>query len=345
MGTTITDNNKFILLYGVDNDKFKHCFGNENEWHCEIVRIGKGVDKNEVLITYLKNPNLLSVVVTEIDNTPNWDSIVQYYKNDGGFVLFFGVLGITDDVAKIGSIIGREWKFSAYTKHEYDLTDVATHILGDFIKKQAYTKSNLVSAPVEDRLMVAETYSFDKYVQENVVYDEEEDTKEENDLRKEYDEWIEGQLNQSPLVMYQDPPKNGCGGGGKFAYMGFVNSEDKIPKIARALLTGQNFEDYYDNNNDSDDNVLHRKFLDSTAQFHGYRFLNNADDENDMVISYRKGDISLKFQLSTGTVESYLHKSLSENYTRLFRKDIDTNEDEIQLIFENPETYTGHHES
>jgi hypothetical protein len=240
-----SDNDKFILLLGVDDQLFKTCFGKDEEWlqqpySCRMESLSDDCSAAQ-LRSMLTTNGLVSVVIQEDVDHPHWNEIKQLYRQ-GGFVVYFGILGEFAAPARISQELSggtMDWKFSAYTKHEYVLTDVAEAILGSDITKQQYTKCNLLSVPALDRLMLPETYCLRKYVEDCEGCDPEDDPDEfEREVEQArdsgaYERYRQQHENQCPLALHTD-----ANHGGRFAYLGFVNGDGNIPYIVRALLSG-----------------------------------------------------------------------------------------------------------
>jgi len=231
---------KTILFIGVDEHLFKVCFGQDDKWACQFKSLSEdcGVDEETLA---LQQPNLQAVII-EDDETPYWNAIQQFYHR-GGFVVYFGILGEFAAVTRIGQQLGLRWRFSAYTSHKYVLTPVAMHYLGGAVKEQEYTKANLVSAPVVDRLVVPKVPSIEDFIEDNVgcsgYTEEQKDDEYEEEVaeaRARYPQYCEEQMHQSPLVLHRNEE------GGRFVYVRFVNGDHNIPDIVRALLTGSHTE-------------------------------------------------------------------------------------------------------
>jgi hypothetical protein len=232
---------KFILFYGIDDDLFKACFGDDHQWPCKLVSLPEDCDPSLLSIT-LSNPNLISVVIENTD-IPHWDRIMQHYKK-GGFVAYFGVIGEFAVPEHLGQIIRRPWKFYSYTRITIQVTDIGNEVLGgdtEYTGKKLYVKCNFVSAPAEDRIMAGEVVPFEEYLGEHYGMEvsldnlDEDDMEEVEEARKYYPKWVEEQGHQAPLVMYRSS------NGGKFAYIGFVNGEGMIPMVVRKLLSCGNY--------------------------------------------------------------------------------------------------------
>lgn len=223
-------NEKTILLYGVDADLFKTCFGKDEEWSpCSLMSLSEDCSAAD-LQSALSQEGLCCVVIMDTEQLP---ALQDYYNKDSGFVVFFGIYGEFD----VPGQLNPKWRFSAYTKHDYELTAVGKHFLGDTLTKQQYTKCNLVSAPEEDRIMLPVILPFEKYLSESEGIPEEHinDPEYEEDVeeaKKYYPRHVENLSNQSPLVMHRNE------NGGRIAYLGFVNGDGNVPKIVRALLSG-----------------------------------------------------------------------------------------------------------
>lgn len=190
----------------------------------------------------LCEPGLLSVVFMDVEG--DHANLVKNYYLKGGLVAFFGIYGEFSAPRDLSNAFGiGPWSFSGYTKHEFQLTLPALHRFGNNVKEQQYTKSNLVNAPVKDRLMVPKELSYKEFIEEYLGlcpdddgnYDEED----EEDMKlapQKYEKYREDMALQSPLVMHESF------NGGAVAYLGFVNGDGYIPLIVRALLTKQKIE-------------------------------------------------------------------------------------------------------
>lgn len=219
-----SSSDRFILLLGVDDGLFKRCFGQDDKWPCKIRVLAEDCDASALTST-LKAPGLLAVVFQD-DEGSHWNLLKAYYA-EGGFLVYFGIYGEYAAPSRLGQQFGFKWNFSAYTKHEYTLTPQARAVLPSELHNQQYTKSNLVSAPPEDRWMVPKPVPFDEFKED---YCDEDDSPEY--IQKKFSELSEGQGQQSPLVVHKDTSN-----GGRIAYLGFVNGDGNIPAIVRGLLT------------------------------------------------------------------------------------------------------------
>ena len=220
---------KTILFLGVEVDLFTSCFGNESLWKalgCQFQSLPEPCNL-AAAAEALGNKDLQCVVIEDHENEV-WDLVKGYYDK-GGFVVYFGIMGEFSAPSAIGGEIGADWSFSAYTTHNYLLTPVAFNYIGDAIRKQQYSKCNLVAAPEGERLMVPEVMTLEEFFEENASDDDDEE--EVAKAKASYEEFREAQLRQSPLVLHRNEK------GGRFAYLGFVNGDGKIPNIRQALLT------------------------------------------------------------------------------------------------------------
>jgi len=175
----------FILLLGVEEDLFKDCFGSDAQWPCKLERLSEDCAQTEVKAA-LARRDLKSVVVQEED-IPHWDALVEYYNN-GGTIVYFGIYGVYSSPSFLSDKFGLNWRFSAYTKYEYLLTSAGIEVLGDAIKDQQYTKSNLVHVPEEDRLMVPKVFSsYEEWEEDCCDSDDEDEDKRAKHQRHQED--------------------------------------------------------------------------------------------------------------------------------------------------------------
>ena len=230
---------KFILLLGVEEDLFMTMFGQRVEWSCEFLVLGDDCTIIEAT-NALNDPNILCCVVQDSNNETHWNLVTNHY-NTGGFVAYFGIYGEFSAPTTLNQSFGVQWKYSAYTRHEYELTPVGIQLLGNAITKQRYSKSNLLSVPKEDRILVAkkcrtvEEYLYDvEGVPRDVTNFNDGYQEEYENALVDYPRHCEEMENYAPLVMHCDPIH-----GGRIAYIGFVNDDGKIPQFVRALLTLQ----------------------------------------------------------------------------------------------------------
>ncbi len=150
----------------------------------------------------------------------------------------------------LNQTFGVQWRFSAYTSHEHQLTSVGIQWIGDEVIEQQYTKSNMISAPAEDRILIGKKYgTLEEYLSEihgfgmPVAFDDLDDdyrqvVREEYETARNvgYPRHCEEMENHASLAMHVNPSH--CG---KIAYpsLGFVNGDGNIPKFVRAILTGE----------------------------------------------------------------------------------------------------------
>jgi hypothetical protein len=230
---------KFILLLGAQKDLFMECFGQDTAWPCELKSLGEHCSADEASAA-LNDTDILCCVVQN-DKT-HWNLVKSHYDT-GGFVVYFGIYGEFNAPAMLNRTFGVQWSFSAYTKHEHQLTSVGIQWIGDEVIEQQYTKSNMISAPAEDRILIGKRYgTLEEYLSEihgfdtSVAFDDlDDDYQEEYETARSvgYPRHCEEMENHSSLAMHVNPSH--CG---KIAYLGFVNGDGNIPKFVRALLTG-----------------------------------------------------------------------------------------------------------
>ena len=221
----------FILLFDIDENLFFDCFGDKSTWKCEFQSLSENCSMSQ-LKSMLQNPRLLSVIIQDHEGL-YLSEIVNYYKN-GGFIVYFGIIGEFAAPKKLSGTFDLEWSFSAYTKFEYELTQVGKQLLGDAITKQKYSKSNLLKVPAADRILVPKHYyaSVEELIQDEFYDDGDID----DDLTKQgqarYSAIREELNGQVPLALHK------ANHGGRIAYLGFVNGDDNIPKLVQALCMG-----------------------------------------------------------------------------------------------------------
>eukprot|EP00956_Cyclotella_meneghiniana_P005680 scaffold7302_cov72-Cyclotella_meneghiniana.AAC.15 len=201
---------KTIVFIDADFDLFKTCFMEDGEWDNCKFEVAPDPCSAGHLASLLTSDNVSAVVFQE-GRTKHWEALKQ--------------LGFT-------------WRFSSYTCHEFELTPKAISHLGNSAIQQQYTKSNLISAPEEDRWMVPKTATIEEYVSDIVGYSEEATADEETldeirEAKANYPKHIEELRNQCPLAVHEGP------NGGKFIYLGFVNGDGNIPKYVRGAIMGE----------------------------------------------------------------------------------------------------------
>lgn len=226
---------KRIVFVDADFELFKSCFI-EGTWeNCEF-NIAPDRCSPAQLASLLSSCNTAAVVFMQ-GRTNHWEALKQYYLN-GGVLVFFGILGEFGAPYHFSSRLGFTWRFSAYTSHELRLTSKAISYLGSSVTEQQYTKSNLISAPEEDRWMVPKAPTIEEYLSENYGFSDqqelcEDELEEIREAQDEYPKFLESLKNQCPLAVHE------IANGGKFIYLGFVNDSDNIPKFVRCLLLGE----------------------------------------------------------------------------------------------------------
>lgn len=216
----------FLLLFGTDQSMFESCFGTANLWSCDFRQLGNDCSLDK-LSKVLKDEGLLAVVFEDLllQGGDHFTLLRGYYEQ-GGMILYFGVDGEFAAPDALSRTLSLQWKFSAYTAHEYLLTPLGKHYLGKAVPHQPYTKCNLLAVPEEDRLMVPKIPwdSFEQY------------TEDEGGTLEQYNDYKERLQRQCPLAMHRNAR------GGRIVYLGFVNGDGNIPKFVRALCTNTNIQ-------------------------------------------------------------------------------------------------------
>lgn len=225
----------FVLLVGVEQHLFEGCFGKEDAWPCVFQWLDEECPLT-VLASALNEEGLKSVVFQDYEG-PHWD-LLQGYYNDGGLLVYFGIDGEFQAPIDLSSRIGFNWRFSAYTTHEYSLTVVGKHYLGNAVTEQQYSKANLLQVPEEDRLMIPKGLSLKEFIEDRDFNDDEPTPQELEDARKSYEVYRQELGAQAPLAMHRADN----GSGGRFVYLGFVNGDGNISKIVQALCTNRNIQ-------------------------------------------------------------------------------------------------------
>ena len=218
----------YVAFWDIDEGLFKACFGDEDSWQgCQFKYITQESSSTDIQDLFA-SPRLKCVIIQEIGG-PNWNYIIEYYKN-GGRVVFFGIYGEFGAPKALSKAFGLNWSFSAYTKHNFQLSTVGKHILGDKVTEQQYSKANLLSVPEQDRILIpkCDYETFDQF-KEGEGDDSDED---EEDIKQQYNTYKSSLDNQVPLALHR------AAHGGEIAYIGFVNGDGNIPKFVRALCTG-----------------------------------------------------------------------------------------------------------
>jgi hypothetical protein len=220
---------EFVLLLGVEDDLFKTCFGDDSAWSCPLRSLPEDCSRSE-LTALLQHPGLGCVVIQDDDEGPHWDDVVEYYRN-GGFVVYFGIYGEFAAPGKLSRAFDLDWSFSAYTRHEYELTPVGKEILGDVVTDQPYSKANLLKVPEADRVLVPKhSYATVQEFMDNECDSDDDEVRG----RALYEEHRAHLHEQVPLALHRSSST-----GGRIAYLGFVNGDGNIPLFVRALCTGE----------------------------------------------------------------------------------------------------------
>jgi len=249
---------KSIVFLGVDVDLFKTCFFKKEEEQPShpfgSKRVEEQWDSFELIIIddesatasadlseKLQESGVRSVVFQNTELDSSLLSTLRQFYDSGGLVIFFGIYGVFSDPTTLSQIFDfpQAWKFSAYTKHEYEMTSTAMEYTGYAVREQEYSKCNLLKVPIQDRWMVAKPMPLHQYIEEDAggldgeAPDEEWKSAAET-AKAGYVNYCDGLYEQCPLAVHKN--KNG----GRLAYLGFVNGNGKIPYIVRRLVTNGN---------------------------------------------------------------------------------------------------------
>lgn len=234
------------MLLGVNVDLFKACFYPKKEepvkskqWSShKLILLDDVNSSTDLADALLSEPRALSVVFQDTNLDAALVDILKQFYDSGGLVIFFGIDGVYSDPSRLSTTFAlpEAWSFSAYTKHEYEMTCTAFDFIGCEVKEQQYTKCNLLRVPIQDRWMVAKPQPLHQYVEEIAGCLDgdapDEDWKREAEKAKtRYVDYCEGLYKQCPLAVHKND------NGGRLAYLGFVNGDGNIPKIVRALVT------------------------------------------------------------------------------------------------------------
>ena len=250
-----TTTKQSIVFLGVNVNLFKSCFFEpikedpmpSRAWDAfELVVLEEDptttVSRLSEALFANPNNNVVSVVFQSTDIAESLLDILVRFYNSGGLVVFFGIYGEFGDPDVLSSCFSlpEPWRFSAYTSEKYELTSQAHRSLGYAVTQQEYTKANLLSVPFRDRWMVELPMSLHAYLSSEADYDpsEPEYKEEEPAIKEAYLVYCERCHHHCPLAVHQN--KNG----GKLAYLGFVNGNDNIPRIVRALVTQKKIPSY-----------------------------------------------------------------------------------------------------
>lgn len=237
------DNTGCVALVGVDKELFVACFGKDDAWSpYKIITLDEDSTMGEIQ-KVLSDPGLKSVVV-DLEEDDCYLSLVKEYYRKGGRVVWFGIYGEFAAPGLISKHFGCDWKFSAYTKHPYVLTEAGKDLLGDSVTEQDYSKANLLFVPEEDRVLVPKCESFKEYCEEYQGYyggedksNPECDAEELEECRDSYRRRQSELGRQVPIALRTDQTT-----GGSIAYVGFVGSDGNTPKFFRAICCGQKVE-------------------------------------------------------------------------------------------------------
>lgn len=247
---------KFILLLGVDKGLFTDCFGDDATWPCELRTLGENCSVDEAS-TAMNDPDIVCCVFQ--DEEIHWE-LVKVHYNKGGYVVYFGIEGVFD-ISFLNEGFGVKWHFSAYTRHEHQLTPRGIKLLGDGVTLQVYTKTNMFSVPVEDRILIGKKETLEVYMSEHVGIDMSIGVDHlDDDERDEYEEacnigypnHCEEMENHASLALHVHPNH-----GGRIAYLGFVNGDGNIPKFVKALLTGEKNQAGFEGDGDTEGGLKH----------------------------------------------------------------------------------------
>ena len=245
-------NKESIVFVGVDVELFKRCFFREDAEE-EAKNMPKSYSWSAVdlvclddssptiasdLTSAIQKQGVLSVVFQSTDMDASILTTLIDFYTEGGLVVFFGIYGEFNAPTRLSDLFGlhEQWSFSAYTKHEYEVTYTGMDYLGPSYMTQQYTKSNLLRVPVQDRWMVAKAQPLHQYIDEYAGSldgqpPDEEWNQEVSRAKAGYLAYCEKQYEQCPLAVHKNDK------GGRIAYLGFVNGDGNIPKYVRSLLT------------------------------------------------------------------------------------------------------------
>jgi len=240
-------NHESIILLGLDVDLFKSCFFPKEEepvkskqWasHKLILLDDESATASADLSDALQKPGVLSVVFQDTELNSALLNVLKQFYDAGGLVVFFGIYGNFSDPSRLSKqfALPEAWSFSAYTKHKYEITSTAMDSIGYSVTEQEYTKSNLLRVPVQDRWMVAKPQPLHQYVEELAGCLDGDAPDEDwkcaaKKAKSGYVNYCEELYEQCPLAVHKNDND------GRLAYLGFVNGDDSIPKIVRALVT------------------------------------------------------------------------------------------------------------
>ena len=237
-----------IVFLGVEMGLFESCFiaGIKDDvvpsksWKAFefIVIDDESENASSELSAALASDSVQSVVFQSTSIKPSLlKSLVNFY-NSGGLVVFFGIYGEFSAPNVLSNLFSLEepWNFSAYTSEDYEVTYRGYDYFGFSVKEQSYTKSNLLSVPIQDRLMVAKAQPLHHYISEhagdlNGSPPDEEWNEDVAHAKATYLDYCARCYLKCPLALHKNAK------GGKLAYIGFVNGEGNVSLLIRSLVT------------------------------------------------------------------------------------------------------------
>lgn len=186
---------------------FKICFGDDATWPCEFRTLGENCSAEEASIA-LNDPDIVCCVFQ--DEEIHWE-LIKGHCNKGGYVVYFGIEGLFD-IEFLNEGFGVKWQYSAYTRHEHELTPLGIQLLGDGVK------TNMFSVPVEDRILIGKRGTLEEYLTEyagieisdgvdNLDDDEREQYEEARDIG--YPNHCEEMENHASLALHVNPNHGG----------------------------------------------------------------------------------------------------------------------------------------
>lgn len=229
-----------VVLIGVDKGLFVSCFGKEDTWSpIKIITLDEDSTMGEIQ-KVMADPGLKSVVV-DLEEDDCYLPLVKQHYEKGGRVVWFGIYGEFAAPGLISKHFGCNWKFSAYTKHPYVLTEAGKDLLGDLITEQQYSKANLLFVPEEERVLIPKHESFKEYCEEYQGYEGGEDESNSDYDAEELEQCREAYRRhkielgrQVPIALHMNEST-----GGSIVYVGFVGSDGNTPRFVRAICRGQ----------------------------------------------------------------------------------------------------------
>ena len=233
-------NDKSIVLLGVQVDLFKSCFvATESLWApYELIVLDESISSSKLSAT-LQKSGVCSVVFQDTDLDGSLLVTLKEYYDEGGLVVFFGIYGVYDDPSKLSVQfdLPKPWEFSAYTRYEYEITNIAMDCLGYKDMKAQRLKCNLLHVPIQDRWLVPKATPLHQFIEDHLgslQIGEEPDDEWKRDVPKakeSYLEYCEGLYRQCPLAVHQNANE------GQLAYLGFVNGDGDVERVVNCVLT------------------------------------------------------------------------------------------------------------